>query len=84
MLYGRLLATADELDHQLQEHRGRIEMIESTMTKAAQRPLKCGYLLSQRQDKDRHIHLRLYNGIPERCLLRRGRQDQVNVYDNKT
>jgi uncharacterized protein (DUF342 family) len=35
-LYGRLLATADELDHQLQEQRGQIEMVESTMTKAAQ------------------------------------------------
>ena len=40
MLYGRLLATSDELDHQLQEHRGQIEMIESTMTKAARPTVK--------------------------------------------
>ncbi len=84
-LYGRLLATADELDHQLQEQRSRVEMIESTMTKAAQPTVKVrgtcypnirvniGTLVF---DSTTEYHSAVFYEEEGRI--------KVNVYDNKT
>ncbi|HNT44574.1 MAG TPA: FapA family protein, partial [Syntrophorhabdaceae bacterium] len=84
-LYGRLLATADELEHQLQEQRGRVEMIESTMTKAAQPTVRVrGACYPNARIK---IGTQVFDCTTEyhsAVFYEEEGRIKVNVYDNKT
>lgn len=85
MLYGRLLATADELDHQLQEHRGRIEMIESTMTKATQPTVKVrGTCYPNVRIKIGTFIFDCTTEYQSAVFYEEDGKIKVNVYDNKT
>ncbi|OPY02039.1 MAG: hypothetical protein A4E61_01456 [Syntrophorhabdus sp. PtaB.Bin184] len=84
-LYGRLLATADELDHQLQEHRGRIEMIESTMAKAAQPTVKVrGTCYPNVRIKIGTLMFDCTTEYQSAVFYEEDGRIKVNVYDNKT
>jgi hypothetical protein len=84
-LYGRLLATADELGHQLQEYRGRIEMIESTMAKAAQPTVKVrGTCYPSVRIKIGTLVFDSTTEYHSAVFYEEDGRIKVNVYDNKT
>ncbi len=84
-LYGRLLATADELGHQLQEHRDRIEMIESTMTKAAQPTVKVrGTCYPNVRIRIGALVFDCTTEYHSAVFYEEQGRIKVNVYDNKT
>jgi uncharacterized protein (DUF342 family) len=84
-LYGRLLATADELGHQLQEYRGQIQMIESTMTKAAQPTVKVrGTCYPNVRIRIGRLVFDCTTEYHSAVFYEEDDKIQVNVYDNKT
>jgi uncharacterized protein (DUF342 family) len=84
-LYGRLLATADELGHQLQEHRDRIEMIESTMAKATQPTVKVrGTCYPNVRIKIGKLIFDCTTEYHSAVFYEEEGRIKVNVYDNKT